>query len=217
MDGNARWAKKKKISRKEGYKKGIDKIKELSEICLDNKIKFLTVFALSSENIKRSNVNIIFDIISNHLDSFLEYVIKTNKIRIRIFGNKNQLSEKINKIINKIEITTKENNELFLNVALNYGSIDELIYCFNNLINNKNKRIININEKIIRNNFYLQNVPDPDLLIRTGGFQRLSNFLLFQLSYTELFFTKTLWPDITKREIINIFNKFKLVERKYGL
>ena len=217
MDGNARWAKKKRISRKEGYKKGIDKIKELSEICLDNKIKFLTVFALSSENIKRSNVNIIFDIISNHLDSFLEYVIKTNKIRIRIFGNKNQLSEKINKIINKIEITTKENNELFLNVALNYGSIDELIYCFNNLINNKNKRIININEKIIRNNFYLQNVPDPDLLIRTGGFQRLSNFLLFQLSYTELFFTKTLWPDITKREIINIFNKFKLVERKYGL
>jgi len=217
MDGNARWAKKKKISRKEGYKKGIDKIKELSEICLDNKIKFLTIFALSSENIKRPTVNIIFDIISNHLDSFLEYVIKTNKIRIRIFGNKNQLSEKINKIINKIEITTKENNELFLNVALNYGSIDELIYCFNNLINNKNKRIININEKIIRNNFYLQNVPDPDLLIRTGGFQRLSNFLLFQLSYTELFFTKTLWPDITKREIINIFNKFKLVERKYGL
>ena len=217
MDGNVRWAKKKKISRKEGYKKGIDKIKEISEICLDNKIKFLTIFALSSENIKRRSVNIIFDIISNNLDSFLEYVIKKNKIWIRIFGNKNQLPEKINKIIYKIEITTKENNKLFLNVALNYGSKDELIYCFNNLINNKNKKIININEKIIRNNLYLKNVPDPDLLIRTGGFQRLSNFLLFQLSYTELFFTKTLWPDITKREIINIFNKFKLVERKYGL
>ena len=104
-----------------------------------------------------------------------------------------------------------------MNVALNYGSRNELVYCFNNLFNKKKNKDIVINERIIRDNLYLSDVPDPDILIRTGGFQRLSNFLLFQLSYTDLFFTKTLWPDITKREIINIFDKYKIIEKKYGL
>ena len=111
----------------------------------------------------------------------------------------------------------KNNNQLNLNVAFNYGSKYELINCFNNLLNIQHEKKLIINEKNIRDNLFLKNIPDPDLLIRTGGFQRLSNFLLFQLSYTELFFTKTLWPDITKKEIINIFNKYKLIERKYGL
>ena len=217
MDGNARWAKKKKISIKEGYKKGLDKTNEIIELCLENKVKFLTLFALSSENINRPNVNIIFELISNNFNVFLEDITKNNKVRVQIFGNTNNLPKNIIRIIKKIEIATKENNQLHLNVALNYGSRNELVYCFNNLFNKKKNKDIVINEKIIRDNLYLSDVPDPDILIRTGGFQRLSNFLLFQLSYTDLFFTKTLWPDITKREIINIFDKYKIIEKKYGL
>jgi len=217
MDGNVRWAKKKKISIKEGYKKGLDKTNEIIELCLENKVKFLTLFALSSENINRPNVNIIFELISNNFNVFLEDITKNNKVRVQIFGNTNNLPKNIIRIIKKIEIATKENNQLHLNVALNYGSRNELVYCFNNLFNKKKNKDIVINERIIRDNLYLSDVPDPDILIRTGGFQRLSNFLLFQLSYTDLFFTKTLWPDITKREIINIFNEYKIIEKKYGL
>ena len=217
MDGNVRWAKKKKISIKEGYKKGLDKTNEIIELCLENKVKFLTLFALSSENINRPNVNIIFELISNNFNVFLEDITKNNKVRVQIFGNTNNLPKNIIRIIKKIEIATKENNQLHLNVALNYGSRNELVYCFNNLFNKKKNKDIVINEKIIRDNLYLSDVPDPDILIRTGGFQRLSNFLLFQLSYTDLFFTKTLWPDITKQEIINIFDEYKIIEKKYGL
>ena len=217
MDGNVRWAKKKKISIKEGYKKGLDKTNEIIELCLENKVKFLTLFALSSENINRPNVNIIFELISNNFNVFLEDITKNNKVRVQIFGNTNNLPKNIIRIIKKIEIATKENNQLHLNVALNYGSRNELVYCFNNLFNKKKNKDIVINERIIRDNLYLSDVPDPDILIRTGGFQRLSNFLLFQLSYTDLFFTKTLWPDITKREIINIFDKYRIIEKKHGL
>jgi len=216
MDGNVRWAKKKKISKKNGYKKGLNKIKEVIEISLENKVKFLTLFALSSENIQRISISVIFDLISNNLDDFLEDISKNNKVKIKIFGNKNDLPKKIKKIIEKIEIVTKGNSQLYLNVALNYGSKNEIVQCFNNLLNNNAKDEV-INEQIIRDNLYLPDVPDPDILIRTGGFQRLSNFLLFQISYTELFFTKTLWPEITEKEIINIFNKYKNIERKYGL
>ena len=217
MDGNVRWSKKNKVDKKEGYKKGLDKIKEIIELCIENKVKFLTLFALSSENIQRPSVNIIFDIIVNNFESFLEYVSIKNDVKVNVFGNKYGLKKNIKKIIETIEINTKENSQLFLNVALNYGAKNEIVYCFNNLLNNKNIKNTVINEKIIRENLYLPNIPDPDILIRTGGFQRLSNFLLFQLSYTELFFTKTLWPDITKQEVKNIFNTYLNIERKYGL
>ena len=217
MDGNARWAKKNKISAKEGYKKGLDKIKEIIEICLENEVKFLTIFALSSENINRQNINIIFELISKNYDFFLKDITKENKVRVRIFGNTKDLPKITQNIINKLEIKTKKNNQFYLNVALNYGSKNELVHCFNNLFNKYKSKNILINEKIIRENLYLSDVPDPDILIRTGGFQRLSNFLLFQLSYTDLFFTKTLWPDITKREIINIFDKYRIIEKKHGL
>jgi len=217
MDGNARWAKKKGISKQQGYQKGLNKIKDLIDIFIENKIKYLTIFALSSENIKRIGVHIIFDIMIKNVDIFLEDIAKNNKVRIKIIGKKNNLPKKINNIIEKIEKITKKNNSLNLNVALNYGSKNELIDCFNNLINKNKNKGIKIDEKIIRENLYLTNIPDPDLLIRTGGYQRLSNFLLFQLSYTELFFTNTLWPEITKKEILNFFEQYKIIERKYGL
>tara|TARA_Y100000590_G_scaffold468488_1_gene651420 strand:- start:521 stop:1174 length:654 start_codon:yes stop_codon:yes gene_type:complete len=217
MDGNARWAKKKKIKRSEGYKKGLDKIEDILNICIEKKIKNLTLFALSSENIRRSNINIIFNTIYDNLNNFLISITENNAIKVRVFGSKKNLPKRILKIIDKVECSTKKNQKIYLNIAFNYGSKDELIQCFNNLLIKKTNTNFLINEKKIRENLYISDMPDPDILIRTGGFQRLSNFLLFQLSYTELFFTKTLWPDITKKEILKIFDKYNSIERKYGL
>ena len=133
MDGNVRWAKKEKISKKEGYQKGLDKIKEIIELSLEKRVRYLTLFALSSENIQRPGINIIFDIISNNLGSFLEDISKNEKVKVRIFGSRNDLPKRINKIINQIEILTKNNDQLYLNIAFNYGSKNELVHCFNNV------------------------------------------------------------------------------------
>jgi len=217
MDGNLRWSKKKKISKKEGYQKGLNKINEIIDLFLEKKIKFLTLFALSSENMKRMNVNLIFELISNNFENFLKEISKNNQVKIQVFGNIDGLPNNTKNIVHKIQKITKNNNKLILNIALNYGAKNELVDCFNNLLNKKEKNNKKITEKSIRDNLYLPFLPDPDILIRTGGFQRLSNFLLFQLSYTELFFTKTLWPEISKKEILNIFYEYKTIERKFGI
>ena len=217
MDGNNRWSKKKKISKKAGYQKGLNKINEIIDLFLEKKIKFLTLFALSSENMKRMNVNLIFELISSNFDNFLKNINKNKQVKIQVFGNINVLPNKTKKIIQKTQEITKNNNQLILNIALNYGAKNELVDSFNNLLSKKIKNNIKITEKNIRDNLYLPSLPDPDILIRTGGHQRLSNFLLFQLSYTELFFTKTLWPEISKKEILNIFYKYKTIERKFGI
>ena len=119
--------------------------------------------------------------------------------------------------LSNLETQTIHNKLLNLNIAFNYGFVDELLYLINNILNLSNNKKIIINELLIKKNLYLPDTPYPDLLIRTGGFTRLSNFFLFQLSYSELFFTKTLWPDLSKKEVLNIFNKYKKTERKYGL
>ena len=139
------------------------------------------------------------------------------KVKIKIIGKRNNLSNNIKEKIFKIEKQTLNNKLLNLNIAFNYGFICELLYLINNIVDlSLNKKIV-INETLIKKNLYLPNTPDPDILIRTGGYLRLSNFLLFQLSYSELFFTDTLWPDLTKEEVITIFKKYKKIERKYGL
>ena len=217
MDGNARWAKKNKINKQQGYQEGLNKINQIVQLCLNQKIKYLTLYALSSENIKRPGINIIYNIILNNLDYFIDQISNNNQVKVNIFGERKNLSKKIIKVIDEIENITKNNNGLNLNIAFNYGSKNELLHCFNNLKKNKKFDSKYITEKDIKNNLYLSNIPDPDILIRTGGFQRLSNFLLFYLSYTELFFTKTLWPEITDREIISIFKNYSKIERKYGL
>ena len=217
MDGNARWARKKKISSEKGYKKGLEKIKEIVDICINNKIKYLTIFALSSENIKRPRVEVIFKIIKNTFKDLVDNFFKENNIKVLVLGDKNNLPININNILNKIEVITKNNKLLNLNIAFNYGAINEIVFSINKIIKYKEKKNLIVNEQTIRDNLYLPNTPDPDILIRTGGFQRLSNFFLFQLSYTELFFTDTLWPDITKQEIETILDKYKKIERKYGL
>jgi len=217
MDGNSRWAKKNQVSRKEGYQKGLNNINQMVEICIENKIKYLTLFALSTENLHRSSINIIFDIIHSNFNNFVHEMSNKNKVKIKIIGSRHNLSKKIREKIFMIEKQTINNTLLNLNIAFNYGFNSELLYLINNIINLALNKNIVVNEKLIRNNLYLPNMPDPDILIRTGGFSRLSNFLLFQLSYSELFFTKTLWPDLSKTEVLKIFNQYSKIDRKHGL
>ena len=216
MDGNARWSKKNSLPKKDGYKKGLKKINQVIDICIKKNIKYLTLYALSTENIKRSSVNIIFDIINDEFSNIIESFSNNKKVKIKIFGEKKNLPLKILNKISKIEEDTIKNSRLNLNIAFNYGFTDELIYLINNIVNISSKKKIIINEKLIKKYLYL-NIPDPDLLIRTGGYSRLSNFLLLQLKYSELFFTKTLWPDLSNKEINIIFDKYYKIERKYGL
>ena len=217
MDGNKRWSMLNNVSLKEGYVRGLYKIKEIVKICIDEKIKYLTLFALSSENIKRPSVSIIFDILYNEYNNLLEEFEFKNNVKIKIIGEKKGISSRIYKILNNIENKTKENKKLNLNIAFNYGTNKELLSIIKNIIDiYKNKKII-IDDALLQEHMYLSNIPDPDLLIRTGGFQRLSNFLLLKLSYTELFFTKTLWPDFNKKELLEIFESYKNIERNYGL
>ena len=217
MDGNLRWSKKHKITAQKGYIEGLNKINEIIDICLERKIKYLTLYALSTENNKRTSVKIIYKIINNNLNQFLDKIASNNKIKIKIIGEKTNLPNNIIKILSELENQTIHNKLLNLNIAFNYGANIELLNIIKNITNLSKKKKIIINEKIIKKNMYLPDTPNPDLLIRTGGYHRLSNFLLMQLSYTELFFTKTLWPEITKKEIINIFDKYKIIERKFGL
>ena len=217
MDGNVRWAKKNKVTKKEGYKKGLTKIIQIVDICIENKIQYLTLFALSTENFQRSSIKIIFEIIKGNYKFFLDEMSNKKKVKIKFIGTKYNLSKNIKEKISTIEKKTLKNKLLNLNIAFNYGFLNELLYLVNNIVDLSLTNKIVINEKLIRKNLYLPKTPDPDLLIRTGGFSRLSNFFLLQLSYSELFFTKTLWPDISRNEILKIFNKFQNIERKYGL
>ena len=217
MDGNQRWSKLNNMNLKEGYSKGFHNIKKIVKVCIEEEIKHLTLYALSSENTKRPSVSIIFDILTNEYTHFFgEHEFK-NDVKIKIIGEKKGLPYKIRNILSNIENQTKENKKLNLNIAFNYGTNKELLSIIKNIIDiYKNKKII-IDDTLLQKQMYLSNVPDPDLLIRTGGFQRLSNFLLLKLSYTELFFTKTLWPDFNKKELLEIFESYKNIERNYGL
>ncbi len=217
MDGNQRWAKNKKVNIRKGYLTGLDKIEEITKICINQKIQNLTLFALSSENVQRSNVKTIFDILLSEYKKRLKEFSQTNNIKIRIIGEKENLPKSVINILDEIEKFTQKNKKLNLNIAFNYGTDKELLSIVRNISNIYKKQKMEITSQLINKYTYLPNISDPDLLIRTGGHQRLSNFMLLRLSYTELFFTKTLWPDLQEDEIINIFKKFNKIERKYGL
>ena len=214
MDGNQRWSKKYNKNILEGYTEGIKKIHEVIRYCINKQIPNLTIFALSSENFKRQSVNVIFQLIEKSYKNFLNVIENNKEVRIKIIGEKDLLSLKFFKIFQNVELITEEYNKLNLNIAFNYGSFDELISIFNNIKKSKSNII---DEAKIRANMYLKDIPDPDILIRTGGFQRLSNFILLNLSYTELFFTNTLWPDLSIEELTKIIEKFENIQRNYGL
>tara|TARA_A100001011_G_C14136099_1_gene767659 strand:+ start:145 stop:816 length:672 start_codon:yes stop_codon:yes gene_type:complete len=211
MDGNGRWGLKHKNSRNLGHKEGLKTVEMVMKFCIKNQIKFLTLYAFSTENWKRplKERNYLFNLLEIYLKEKLEKV-HSEKIKIRILGEKN-FSKRLNKLLNFAEKRTIKNTKLQINLALNYGSKKEIVYAFNKL-NNKKK----ISENDIKNNLYTKNIPDPEILIRTGNTKRLSNFLLWQIAYTEIFFEKKLWPDFKNEDLKRIMKKFSNIKRNFG-
>ena len=214
MDGNGRWGLKKKRSRNYGHLQGIKTVENVIKISVKNKIPFLTLYTFSTENWKRpeNEINFLFNLIRNSLKKKINDIIK-HQIKIRVIGKKRGLPKDIRRIVQSIEKTTANNKRITLNLALNYGSKQEIINACRNLIKVKEKKI---SEEKFEKNLYTKNIPDPDILIRTGGVKRLSNFLLWQLAYTEIFFTDKLWPDFSESDFNNIINKYKKIKRNFG-
>ena len=212
MDGNGRWGLKNKNSRNAGHKAGLNTVEKIIKETIRNDIKFLTLYAFSTENWKRpkKEINFLFNLLENFLINRIDELHKQN-IKLKIIGVKN-FSKKLNKLLNLSEKKTSKNSKLQINLALNYGSKLELINAIKNLKKNKDK----ISEKNIRKYLQTKNIPDPDLLIRTGNTNRLSNFLLWQLAYSEIFFIKKLWPEFTEKDYNKIIKKFKSIKRNFG-
>ena len=212
MDGNGRWGIKYKKSRNAGHKEGLNTVEKIIKETIKNKIKFLTLYAFSTENWKRpkKEINFLFDLLENFLKNRINQIHKQN-IKLRIIGVKN-FSKKLNKLLVSAEKKTFKNNKLQINLALNYGSKLELITAFKNLKKSKEQ----INEKNINKYLQTRNIPDPDILIRTGNTNRLSNFLLWQIAYSEIFFEKKLWPDFKEKDYNKILKKFRKIKRNYG-
>jgi len=213
MDGNGRWGVKHKQSRNAGHRAGLDTVDLIINQCIHSKIKFLTLYTFSSENWKRPKNEIIFlfKLLENFLKKEIHEIIKKD-IKLKFIGELNKLPIKLQELIRLSEKKTINKESLQVNIALNYSSKIELI----NTVRKVKQKKIKINEKNINNNLYTKQQPDPDILIRTGGTHRLSNFLLWQLSYTEIFFEKKLWPDFTDKDFNKIINKFKSIKRNFG-
>ena len=213
MDGNGRWGIKHKKSRNLGHRAGLNTVERIIKSTIKNKVKYLTLYAFSTENWKRPQNEIKF--LFKLLDSFIDQKINEfnkNNIKLKIIGNINVFNKKLKKKLKVSEKLTKNNRRLQVNLALNYGSKLELVNAFKKI--NKNK--LNINTKNIEKCLYTSNIPDPDILIRTGSTHRLSNFLLWQLAYTEIFFEKKLWPDFKENDYNKILKKFRKTKRNYG-
>ena len=212
MDGNGRWGLKYKKTRNAGHKEGLNTVEKIIKVSIKKKIKYLTLYAFSTENWKRpkSEIKYLFNLLENFLLNKIEKLHKQN-IKLQIIGVKN-FSSNLNKLLLKSEQKTKKNTKLQINLALNYGSKFELINAFKKLKNSKKT----INEKNLKNYLQTKDIPDPDLLIRTGNTKRLSNFLLWQLAYSEIFFEKKLWPDFTEKDYNKIINSFRKIKRNYG-
>jgi undecaprenyl diphosphate synthase len=212
MDGNGRWGLKHKNSRNFGHKSGLLVVEKIIKEALKNKIKYLTLFAFSTENWKRpeSEISFLMELLNSYLSSRIEDFIN-NDIKIKFLGIK-KFSKKINNLITKSENQTKNNKSLHLNIALNYGSKSEIVNAVKKII--KKKKIIN--QKNINYELYTKGIPDPDILIRTGNTNRLSNFLLWQIAYSEIFFIKKLWPDFNNDDFKKILNKYQKIKRNFG-
>ena len=212
MDGNGRWGLKHKNSRNAGHKAGLNTVEKIIKETIKNKIKFLTLYAFSTENWKRpkKEINFLFNLLENFLKERLNELHKQN-IKLKIIGLKN-FSPKLNKLLNLSEKKTVKNKRLQINLALNYGSKFELINAFKNLQKKEDK----INEKNLIKYLQTKNIPDPDLLIRTGNTKRLSNFLLWQLAYSEIFFEKKLWPEFSEKDYNKIIKNYKKIKRNFG-
>jgi len=212
MDGNGRWGKKRNKGRNLGHLNGVKTVKKIVEASIKFKIPIVTFYVFSTENWKRpkSEVNFLFNLIINYFKKELSNVI-SNGIKINIIGKSNLLPEKIRKILKKVVSQTSRNNKIIVNLAINYGSKNEIINAIKKI-----KSKMNINEKSLEKYLYTKNLPDPDILIRTGGRKRLSNFMLWQLAYSEIYFLNKLWPEFNTNDLCKIINDFKTLKRNFG-
>ena len=212
MDGNGRWGIKYKNSRNAGHKAGLKTVEKIIKESINQKIKFLTLYVFSTENWKRpkKEINYLFNLLENFLSNRIDELHQKN-IKLKILGIKN-FSNKLNNLLNAAEKKTIKNNKLQINLALNYGSKAEILNAFKKINKNKKK----INEKNLKKYFYTKNIPDPELLIRTGNTKRLSNFLLWQIAYSEIFFEKKLWPAFNENDFKAIIKYFRKVKRNFG-
>jgi len=214
MDGNGRWGLKKYNDRNKGHYYGLQNINNIIKNCIKLNIKYLTLYTFSTENWNRPKKEI------DYLFYLFKYFYKKNfnnlnknNIRIKFIGNLKNIPKELKNIIKNIQEKTKKNNAITVIFAFNYGAKSELINAFKNILKSKKKEI---NEELVSNNLYTKNIPDPDILIRTGGEKRLSNFLLWQISYAELFFIDKYWPDFTFLDLKKIVNAFNVIKRKFG-
>ena len=212
MDGNGRWGLKYKNSRNAGHRAGLKTVEKIIKETIKNEIKYLTLYAFSTENWKRpkNEINYLFNLLENFLIDKIEDLNK-QKIKLKIIGIK-KFSKKLNKLLKFSEKKTSKNSKLQINLAINYGSKTELVGAFKKIKANKCK----INEKNIDRNLQTKNIPDPDLLIRTGNTKRLSNFLLWQLAYAEIFFEKKLWPAFNEKDYNRIIKEYRNIKRNFG-
>ena len=211
MDGNGRWGKKKNKNRNSGHFAGVQTVKKIVEASIKLKIPTVTFFVFSTENWKRpkTEINFLFNLVNSYFKSELKNVIK-NEIKINIIGELNKLPNNLKLVLKETVKKTKKNKKILVNLALNYGSKKELINTF------KKIKVKKITENYVKNNLYTKNIPDPDILIRTGGKKRLSNFMLWQLAYSELYFLDKLWPDFKPNDLIKILNHFYKTKRNFG-
>ena len=213
MDGNGRWGLKHKKTRNAGHKAGLETVEKIIKETIKNKISFLTLYAFSTENWKRpkKEINYLFNLLEVFLKKRLNELHKQN-IKLKIIGSKN-FTNRLNKLLNLSEKKTEKNNKLQINLALNYGSKIEIIGAFKQMV----KKKILFNEHNVSKYLFTNNIPDPDILIRTGNTKRLSNFLLWQIAYTEIFFVKKLWPDFNEKDFNKIVKKFRVIKRNFGM
>tara|TARA_Y100000389_G_scaffold194990_1_gene225744 strand:- start:265 stop:939 length:675 start_codon:yes stop_codon:yes gene_type:complete len=212
MDGNGRWGLKHKNSRNEGHKAGLKTVEKIIKETINQKIRYLTLFVFSTENWNRpkKEINFLFKMLENFLSSKINN-LNDQDIKLNIIGVKN-FSKKLNQLLNFAEKKTSKNRRLQINLAVNYGSKNEII----NAVKKLNKKKTKINVENLSHNLQTKNIPDPEILIRTGNTKRLSNFLLWQLAYAEIFFESKLWPDFNEKDYIKVIKKFKLIKRNFG-
>ena len=220
MDGNRRWAKQKGLPSAFGHKKGVDSLKTIMRACDDFGIKYLTVYAFSTENWhrKQEEVDFLMDLLGKTLQNELQEMHE-NGVVINFIGDIKRLNPKLQEILAHSVEVTKNNTGVRLQIAFNYGSRDEIVHavkCIAQKVKNSEIDIDDINEDLISDSLYTKNIPDPDLLIRTGGEMRISNYLLWQIAYSEFFVTKTLWPDFDKSALADAVEEFHSRQRRFG-
>ena len=213
MDGNGRWGLKRYKSRRFGHQKGIKTVEKIIEAAIKKKIKYLTLYTFSTENWKRPKyeINFLFKLLGDYLKRNLDILLK-NDLKLNILGDISKFPKSLKKSLNNATKLTSKNKRLQINLALNYGSKDEILHSLKLIIKKKLKP----NIRNIEKNLYTSNIPDPDILIRTGNTNRLSNFLLWQISYSEIFFVKKLWPEFNKNDFYTVITNYKKIKRKFG-